>query len=131
MDELHAYRNEVQAAGGSTADADALVQAIAHAQDLALLPQLFARLGAESDRLGWSRDSDYAALALQAAYVQTASAQLRSAMLGFALERARWCASCATAGGEGLARSRHIRALEALARSDVQPFAPGGGFAPG
>ena len=130
MDKLHAYRNEVQATGGSTDTADALVQAIAHSQDAALLSPLFAQLKAESDQLGWFHDCDYAAVALQAAYVQVAVPELRKAMLGFALERARWCASCATAGGEGLARSLHVRELEALARNDVQPFAPADGFAP-
>jgi hypothetical protein len=129
MDALHAYRSEVQATGGSTAAADALVEAIARSQDSVRLPQLFTQLATESDRLGWFRDSDYAAVALQVAYVQAASTQLRKAMLGFALERARWCASCATAGGEGLSRSRHVRELEALARSDVQPFTPADGFA--
>ncbi len=129
MDELDAYRNEVQAMGGSTAASDALVQAIAHSQDSALLPPLFAQLAAESDQLGWFRDCDYAAVALQAAYVHVASLQLRSAMLGFALERARWCASCATAGGEGLARSLHVRELEALIANDVQPFTAADGFA--
>ncbi len=38
-------------------------------------------------------------------------------MLQFALGRAEWCASCATAGGEGIARSRHVQELEALIRA--------------
>jgi hypothetical protein len=129
MNELHAYRKEVQATGGSTTAADALVEEIAHSQDSALLPPLFARLATESDRLGWFRDCDYAAVALQAAYLQVASPQLKEAMLGFALERAQWCASCATAGGEGLARRLHVRELEALVRNDVQPFTAADGFA--
>lgn len=128
MDELLAYRKEVQAAGGDTAAADALVQEIAHSQYSALLPPLFAQLATESNRLGWFRDCDYAAVALQAENMQGASRQLREAMLGFALERAQWCASCATAGGEGLARSFHVRELEALIRNDVQPFFPADGL---
>lgn len=121
MDELLEYRKAVQAAEGSTAVADALVQDIVHLDDLALLPPLLARLADESDRIGWFRDCDYAAVALQAAYSQAASPQLRKAMLEFALGRAQWCASCATAGGEGLARSLHVHELEALARMTFNP----------
>ena len=115
MDELIAFREEVKKRGGSTAEADLLVEQIARASDEALLPSLFTRLGAASDQLGWSRDCDYAAVALQAALAQTCTPRIRNAMFGFALERARWCASCATAGGEGLARSMHVHELEALA----------------
>lgn len=90
MDELLDYRKVVQAAGGRTAVADSLVQGIAHSEDFALLPPLLARLADESDRIGWFLDCDYAAAALQAAYSQTASPQLKLAMLKFALERTRW-----------------------------------------
>ena len=129
MDELLAYREEIQAIGGSTSVADALVQEIFCSQDPALLPSQFARLATESDRFGWFRDCDYAAVALLAAYVQVASPQLRGSMLRFALERAQWCAGCATAGGEGLARSVHVYELEVLVGNDVQPFTSAYGFA--
>ncbi|KQV51705.1 hypothetical protein ASC95_29660 [Pelomonas sp. Root1217] len=129
MDKLHAYRAEVQSRGASTAAADTLVQAIASSPDAADLRTLFAQLATESDQLGWFRDCDYAAVALQVAQAHVASPRLKEAMLRFALERARWCASCATAGGEGLARSLHVRELEALAGNDVQPFAAADGFA--
>ena len=129
MNELRAYREEVQRRSASTAAADALVQAIALSPDAADLTTLFAQLATESDRLGWFRDRDYAAVALQAAQAHVTSPHLKDAMLRFALERARWCASCATAGGEGLARSLHVRELEALVGPDVQPFAPADGCA--
>ncbi|WP_349742380.1 hypothetical protein [Roseateles cavernae] len=116
MDELVAFRDEVARRGGSTAEADRLVERIALSENEALLPPLFARLDAASDQLGWFRDCDYAAVALQAALAQASSPSIHNAMLGFALERARWCASCATAGGEGLARSIHVHELEAVAR---------------
>lgn len=116
MDELIAFRDEIQKRGGSTAEADRLVEQVALADDEALLPPLFTQLDAASDQLGWSRDCDYAAVALQAALARASNPKIRNAMLGFALERARWCASCATAGGEGLARSLHVHELEALAR---------------
>jgi len=121
LDELLEYRKAAQAAEGSTAVADALVQDIVHLDELALLSPLLARLADESDRIGWFRDCDYAALALQAACSQGASPQLRKTMMVFALGRARWCASCATAGGEGLARSLHVHELEALARTTFNP----------
>ena len=116
MDDLIAFRNEVSRRGGSTSEADRLVERIAVAENEALLPPLFARLDSVSDQLGWPRDRDYAAVALQASLARASSPDIHNAMLGFALERARWCASCATAGGEGLARSVHVQELEALAR---------------
>ncbi|WP_158253789.1 hypothetical protein, partial [Chromobacterium alticapitis] len=88
MDELVAFRDEVAKRGGSTAEADRLVEAIALAENEAQLPPLFASLDAASDQLGWPRDCDYAAVALQAALVQASSSSIHNAMLAFALERA-------------------------------------------
>jgi hypothetical protein len=123
MDDVLAYRAEVLRSGASTAAADALIEAIAVAPDAVDLTTLFAQLATESDQLGWFHDCDYAAVALQAAQAHVRSPHLKEAMLRFALERARWCASCATAGGEGLARSLHVRKLEALVGPDAQPSA--------
>ncbi len=33
-------------------------------------------------------------------------------MLSKALERAHWCATCATSGGEGIARSQHRKDIQ-------------------
>jgi len=123
MDELLAFRADVQRSGASTTAADALVQTIAVSPHGANLNTLFAPLAVESDQLGWFRDCDYAAVALPAAQAHVTSAHLKEAMLRLALERARWCASCATAGGEGLARSLHVSELEVLVGPDIQPRA--------
>lgn len=114
MNKLLAFRTLLEQYGGSTAEADRLVEQIVRTNDLRLLPPLFARLDVVSDLLGWVCDYDYAAIALQAALDLASVPKIREAMLSFALERARWCASCATAGGEGLARSLHVHELEAL-----------------
>jgi hypothetical protein len=114
MDELIEFRKSVEAIGGRTTEADALVHQIANAQDVSLLQPLFSRLEVESNRLGWARDCDYAAVALQAASSSATSSGIRKAMLDFALARAEWCASCATAGGEGIARSVHVQELKGL-----------------
>ncbi|MTV39877.1 hypothetical protein [Duganella radicis] len=119
MDELIEFRKSVEAIGGRTADADGIVHEIANALDVSLLPPLFSQLEVESNRLGWSRDCDYAAVALQAASLSVASPVIRKAMLDFALARAEWCASCATAGGEGIARSVHVQALRDLLKNGV------------
>lgn len=114
MNKLIGFKANAEKSGGSTGEADQLIQQIACTNDVALLAPLFARLDTASDLLGWSGDCDYAAIALQAALEQAGTPKIREAMLGFALERARWCASCATSGGEGWARSMHVRELEAL-----------------
>ena len=71
-------------------------------------------------RLPWYWDEDYTALALQAEASRGGSTERRGAMLGAALRHARWCASCATAGGEGLARSVHVRELQALLHGETE-----------
>ena len=118
MDELSAYREAIVAADGSTDAVDRLVDAVANLDEESRVPRLLMDLRAEADRLPWIYDSDYAAVALQMALPRAVSLPVRRAMLGFALDRARWCASCATAGGEGLARSIHVRELEALVAKD-------------
>lgn len=114
MNKLLAFRTLLEKHGGSTAEADRLVEQIVGTNDPRQLPPLFVHLDAVSDLLGWACDYDFAAIALQAALDQASVPEIREAMLSFALERARWCASCATAGGEGLARSLHVHELEAL-----------------
>lgn len=119
MDELVHYHSAVSSYGGSTAAVDAIVEAISATEDELLLPQLFSELELEANRIEWLFDSDYSAVALQAASQQVRCPALRKAMLVFALGRARWCASCATAGAEGLARSVHVGELQALVDDSV------------
>jgi hypothetical protein len=63
-------------------------------------------------RLPYFYDSDIGALVLESAADAEVDARLRQFLYTEALYRARWCASAASAGGEGIARSRHISQLE-------------------
>lgn len=114
MSELESYRVDIESAGQSTRAVDDLVDELILLTDDAAATHLLDRLGVEADRLPWLHDSDYAATALQTALPRARSESIRRQMLDIALSRASWCASCATAGGEGLARSIHVRELEAL-----------------
>ncbi len=67
----------------------------------------------EADKLPWPQDHDFGALVLQAASGKVSDTGVREFLLAKALERAQWCATCATSGGEGLARMQHVQALKA------------------
>ena len=73
---------------------------------------IFKELDHEGDKLEWPNDRDYVAVALQYYFNKSKSVQIKVRMLKHAITRARWCASCATSGSEGLSRSRHISELE-------------------
>lgn len=112
MNDLQHYRDAIARYGGTTDEIDAVVARIGIArrdeQD-ALLATLDALPAASPSAF----DRDYAALALEAAAASVADRDLARRMLATALNRAAWFASGATSGGEGLARSLHVRALEA------------------
>lgn len=114
MDAIDYHRHALLAQGDDPLPVERLVLLIQAAPDDATLEGLLAELEREANKLGWPRDKDYAALLLQHALPQLASPLLRAKLLDFALGRAIWCASAATAGGEGLARSVHVRELEAM-----------------
>ena len=65
-----------------------------------------------ADDLPWPQDHDFGALILQNNYDKAQNKDISRLMLVAACERARWCATCATSGGEGLARSEHLKELE-------------------
>lgn len=115
MDELRYYREALSKQGSSTETVDRLVAQIALSSTIENAQALLGELEPEANNLGWPLDRDYAAVALQYS-VDQAVPEVGKAMLQFALGRAEWCASCATAGGEGIARSRHVQELEALIR---------------
>ncbi|KGI76767.1 hypothetical protein LF63_0114550 [Oleiagrimonas soli] len=117
--QMDAWRQTVAAlarAGVSTEAVDRMVSSVARAATVDEAEAVLARLSSEADLLDWPLDRDYAAWALQRASVGAAAA-VRRVMLQTALARARWYAACATAGAEGLARSRHVHELEALLRT--------------
>lgn len=89
------------------------------AKELSLLKNLdcasdiIHQFSLEADKLPWPQDHDFGALVLQFFSTNTVR-DVEKFMLSKALDRARWCACCATAGGEGLARMQHVRELEQL-----------------
>ena len=113
MDELQYNRDALKQEGSGTEAVDILVTKIALAHTTEEAQTLLNELEPEANKLRWPRDRDYAAVALQYASAQAIPSVCKE-MLKFALGRAQWCASCATAGGEGITRSRHIHELEAL-----------------
>ena len=111
IDYLPHYRDKLLQIGHDPSIVDGLVE------EMLAAPQEFDRLAPSvrnaANALDWSYDQDSAAVALLAAAARTQDADLRRKLLKLALDRASWCASCATSGGEGTARSAHVRELEA------------------
>lgn len=116
MDELRYNREALIKEGSSTEIVDRLVAQVASSSTIETAQALLGELEPEANNLGWPLDRDYAAVALQYSADQ-ATHEVGKAMLQFALGRAEWCASCATAGGEGIARSRHVKELDAQIRA--------------
>ncbi|MEO8387129.1 hypothetical protein [Polaromonas sp.] len=114
MSELELYRRDITKAGGNTNEVDSLVEDILKVSTPPELQALLQQLDTQASRLDCFRDCDYAAVAVQFAAERALNAATRRRLLEFALARARWFASCATAGGEGLARSVHVRELVEL-----------------
>jgi len=113
MEPLSYYRQALHDRGLDPSPVDRRVAAVASADAGARAAQL-AQLAHEADLLPYILDRDYGAIALQHAARSLADADLRRHLLSAALARATRCASGATSGGEGLARSSHVRELEAL-----------------
>lgn len=115
MEELQYHREALNKDGSNTEAVDRLVFQIA-SSEIEEAKKLLATLESEANKLGWPRDRDYAAVALQAASSK-ATKLVFIEMIEFAINRAKFCASCATAGGEGIARSMHIHELENLLKT--------------
>ena len=110
-DYLRHYRDKLRLVGADPSGVDALVEA------MLVAPEEFAQLALQvreaANELPWHYDQDYAAVVLQSAAGRATDPELRRKLLTLAHDRASWCASCSTSGGEGTARSRHVRELEA------------------
>jgi len=104
------YREKLRQVGADTSVVDGLVEAMLAAP--ADFDKLAPQLREAANALDWYYDQDYAAVALQSAAERVREPGLRHRMLSLAHVRASWCASCSTSGGEGTARSRHVRELE-------------------
>lgn len=79
--------------------------------------ELFAAFHDSAGRINCSAiDNDYGALLLEAAADYDQLVHLRPELLKHAHWRAQWFAQAATAGGEGIARSAHVKRIEAKLR---------------
>ena len=76
------------------------------------LEEAFVQFHNWAGRLPYWRDYDVGALVLEHVADSMASSKRRTDVYRHAVYRARWCAATATAGGEGIARSKHIQQLE-------------------
>jgi hypothetical protein len=112
MADLKYYRSEVVRAGGDPQAVEAGVTALVSAP-FDQWPALMSLLDVEADKLPFPFDRDFLAVCLESVAEQRHDPRQKRFLLECALNRATWCASCATAGGEGLARSIHVHALEA------------------
>ncbi|KAF0812707.1 hypothetical protein IGB42_02999 [Andreprevotia sp. IGB-42] len=114
MNDIDHQRAALKLAGFDTAVVEALVAAALRSQTMHELQIALAQLEPEANQLDWPFDRDFAALLIQVKASALLPGALRRAALAFALARARWCASAATSGSEGLARMCHVQELERL-----------------
>lgn len=114
MNNLQHHRTALCSRGQDPSTVETLVTQATTLTDPWLLATHLENLDAAANRLDWPLDRDYAALLIQAHIFHFPSDSLRCQALEFALGRARYCASAATSGGEGLARAEHIRELAGL-----------------
>ncbi|GAB3244665.1 hypothetical protein [Chitinimonas naiadis] len=114
MATLAYHRLALQRAGYDTIQIELLIEQVTKATSPEELRSQFVALEPEANKLEWLFDRDFTALLIQHALPRFRSDALRLIALDVAIDRASWCASAATAGGEGLARSVHVRELEGL-----------------
>lgn len=76
------------------------------------IKELLARIHNEAGKFPYVWDVDFGALLLETVAEEITEKEIKKTILENAFWRAQWCASCATAGGEGLARSVHVKEIE-------------------
>lgn len=106
-------RNAIIKAGFDPKIIESIAQELSQIKDIERVKNRFHQFSVEADKLPWPQDHDFGALVLQFFSANTVS-DVKKFMLSKALDRARWCACCATAGGEGLARMQHVTELQQL-----------------
>jgi hypothetical protein len=104
-------RSGIIEAGFNPEIIEGLGREIAEAKDLTEAEAAYSSFEEEAEKLPWPWDHDFGALVLQRE-ASKASKNIAKFMLSKAINRAQWCASCATSGGEGLARASHMKELE-------------------
>jgi hypothetical protein len=104
-------KNGIEEAGFNSDYLEDLAKKLASSLTLEKVIDLYPEFEDEAEKLPWPQDRDFGALVLQSVSV-SAPNNIATFMLSKAKDRAHWCASCATSGGEGLARAEHIKELE-------------------
>ena len=112
MSAFESTKNEIFKSGFVPEVIEDLASQLSKLKDIKQAESTYIKFESEAEKLPWPRDHDFGALALQK-FSSNASFEISKFMLAKAIERAKWCASCATSGGEGLARSRHVKELQA------------------
>ncbi|UTA47574.1 hypothetical protein L1F30_15640 [Simiduia sp. 21SJ11W-1] len=109
MDTYDFTKEKLIALGFETNEVEDLAKTISESQ--VLNEEVFKQFNAIADKLPWPQDHDFGALALQK-WAASATKPVARMMIEKAIQRAGYCAQCSTSGGEGLARSEHVRELE-------------------
>jgi hypothetical protein len=85
---------------------------IPHIADTSRIETCVAEFHNQAGRYPYWQDQDIGALILECVADSLADSPLKEYLYKHAQYRAEWCASSATAGGEGLARLGHVRQIE-------------------
>lgn len=104
-------RSGIEKAGFNPEIIERLAVDIVASETIAQAEKCYSAFEVEAEKLPWPRDHDFGALVLQKQSVG-AFDEIAKYMLSQAIKRAQWCATCATSGGEGLARASHLKELE-------------------
>ena len=104
-------RSGIEQAGFNPEIIERLAADIVCSKTIAQAEECYSAFTTEAEKLPWPWDHDFGALVLQKQAVG-ASNEVAKFMLSQAIKRAQWCATCATSGGEGLARASHMKELE-------------------
>ncbi|MBU2872224.1 hypothetical protein [Colwellia sp. E2M01] len=112
MSAFESTKNKILKSGFVPETVESLAFQLSNLNNIKQAESTYIKFDSEADKLPWPRDHDFGALALQK-FSFNATFEISKFMLAKAIERAERCASCATSGGEGLARSRHVKELQA------------------
>ena|SRR5579871_4079054 len=88
------------------------VEVLPNLLDKSQLESSIAEFHNLAGRLPYWQDYDVGALILESVADSLSDGDEKKLFYRHALYRARWCASCASAGGEGLARMFHVTELQ-------------------
>jgi len=112
-------QNKIIGAGFSTENIKGIVHLITQCSDTSEVKKLLTEFEVSANKLPWPQDHDFGALLIQKEYKSAISKSIEKLMINTAYERAQWCASCSTSGGEGLARSVHVKELNILLQNYI------------